>query len=142
MWTGIRSRAIYQSWNFYLWFYNMSLTGVFTNICIMDIYGQAVNIDWPRPFNLSRSWQILNVAHPFTVSLCYSSVSGSLLADSEFDSSNVMEFTSISMLPFTTLLGSNIEVEARKCWSIPFYLFIVCVECDFTWSLCEIFFSV
>ncbi|CAA3001048.1 Hypothetical predicted protein [Olea europaea subsp. europaea] len=88
-WTGTWSRAISKGWNFYLWFYNMSLTGVFTNIFKMDIYGQDIDIDRPRPFNLSRSWQILNVAHPFTVPLCYSSVSGSLLADSEFDSSNV-----------------------------------------------------
>ncbi|KAL0343389.1 UNVERIFIED_CONTAM: protein DETOXIFICATION 8 [Sesamum angustifolium] len=85
------------------------------------IVRQAVDLDWPRPCNLRRSWKVFNLAHPFTVLLCHSSVIGSVSADSEFNSSDAVKYSSFSRPPSASFLGSYIQAKARKCWCSSFY---------------------
>lgn len=141
MWASLRSWAISKAFDLCLCRGHISHSGLHTSIFSMDLFGQTTYIHRPRSSNRCWSWQILNLAYSCTISLCDSSVAGSLLADSEFDPSNAVKLNCSFVFPCPYLLGLCIQVGIRKCWSSISNWFIVLVECHCASSLCEVFFS-
>lgn len=141
MWASIWSKAISAAWNLHILCHNFSHFGLLTSVSPLDIHGKTANIVRPRPFNRTRSWQICNLAHPFTICLCRSSIVGSILPSSGLDFPNALKFILGSASPHTSMLGSSLSFGIRKYWRGFVHRFMQLVEYNNPFDLLEVFFN-
>ena len=125
MWSSLWSSAIPYDRNLYLWSHHISPFSLCTDIYSMVLHRRISCNDRPRPFNLTRSWNLLNLAHSRAVSICNSPIAGPVLADPKFAISNAFKLGCCSGIPHTSILGVDIQVWIRKWRSSIRHWFVV-----------------
>ena len=112
--SSLWSRTIPYARNLYLWGHYFSPSSLHTYIYSVDLHRRTSYNDRSRPFNLTRSWNLHNLAYSHTLSIRNPSTVGSLLAGPEFVISNAIKFCCSSSFPHTCILGVNIQAEIWK----------------------------